>query len=96
MFCKIGDLAVIVNGENCGRLIEVRSYSAFGPRWWSVRVLGSPARGECVGFSTFSLEGNIEDRRLRPLRDEPGDDETLRWKTVPNLRIPASRTRRDR
>lgn len=71
MFCKIGDLAVIVNGENRGRLVDVQRRSIFGNEWWFVKVVGDPARGNCVGISNLSYEGNVEDKRLRPLPDEP-------------------------
>jgi hypothetical protein len=69
MFCKIGDLAVIVNGENRGRFVNVQGRSMFGNEWWFVRVVGKPARGNCVGISNLSHEGNVEDKRLRPVPD---------------------------
>lgn len=46
MFCKIGDLAVIVNGENRGRLVDVQRRSIFGNEWWFVKVVGDPGQRE--------------------------------------------------
>lgn len=89
MNCKPGDLAVIVapdtSTRNLGKIVRVLHGSRLGDGWWWVESL-SPAfmngPGSC---DRVAMEGNIEDRRLRPIRD-PGDDavdETLLWLPAP-------------
>jgi hypothetical protein len=83
MRCRPGDRAVIVSGENVGRLVDVieESDCLFGPGWWFVAVLGAPAKGSFLhtGGTYEANFGNIEDRCLRPLRDSDGTDEVLRY-----------------
>jgi hypothetical protein len=78
MNCKQGDLAVIVRSMagNEGKLVEVlRQSVAYGPGWWTVRSMSGPCRNH---LGVYSQEGQIEDSRLRPLRDNDGEDEILR------------------
>jgi hypothetical protein len=85
MNCKQGDLAIIVRGGNLGRLVQVIEPSdplwAEAPDWWYVEVLGPPAIG---GGGVLSNFGHISDKHLKPLRGEPGEDETLQWTPVPH------------
>lgn len=85
MNCEIGDLAVIVRGKNLGALVEVTGASVHGPEYWMVNILGTPIKGTLFGKPVLMQAGNIEDSRLKPLRDKPGSDETLQWAPVPDL-----------
>ena len=89
MNCQKGDLAVIVSGLNQGRFMFVLEASVYGADYWFVKVLGGPLEGTESGKKVFLRKGHIEDNRLRPLRDTPGDDETLRWAPVPGERVTA-------
>ena len=81
MNCKIGDIAVIIRGPNFGKLVTVLEPSRdYGYRFWRVQSLGGvlPTRnGRPPG-----MIGHIEDERLKPLRDTPGEDETLRVREI--------------
>lgn len=85
MNCVIGDLAVIVRGKSLGTLVEVKGHSVMGPQYWLVDVLGEPIAGTLYGEPCAMRGGNIEDSRLKPIRDKPGSDETLQWSPVPEL-----------
>lgn len=77
MRCKVGDLAVIVRGENnIGRFVNVLMPSPLhGAGWWFVEMVGGP--GDGIHYFTKVRDrgvlGNISDARLRPIRD-PGED----------------------
>jgi hypothetical protein len=87
-------LAVIVDGpRNVGRFVNVLQESQYGPGWWWVESASGPLLGAYRDTSEIGcgMAGNIEDRRLRPIRD-PGDDavdETLQWVGAPK---PAERS----
>lgn len=84
MNCKEGDLAVVVR-DNCGSLGKiVRCIRLFeSARWlnfddtqyssptWLVDTVAPDGDGALIPY--------FEDRNLRPLRDNPGEDETLTW-----------------
>ena len=81
MNCKPGDLAIIVDGgsypEVIGKIIKCESLDEpsmlHGPMWFT-------------DGSIFSRKGKITaiaDKCLKPLRDNPGQDETLNWLPVP-------------
>lgn len=88
--CKPGDLAVtsgLRGNENNGRIVQVLEFMPLhgGGPTWLCRAYGSPM--EC-----FTFEGEyaghhqvrpILDSRLTPIRDQPGEDETLAWAPVP-------------
>lgn len=77
--CKPGDLAIIINGPNAGRLLEVLHQSKpYGPGWWHVKILGTPIAGMFGAIKITMTHGSIEDRRLRPIRDGDGEDEMLK------------------
>lgn len=95
MNCKTGDLAVIVNGKNIGRFCTVLDCGLLANDWW-VRLIGGPGPVDRGGRNAMDVEANIDDSRLRPIRD-PGDDardETLSWLDVPS-RDKATRDRAD-
>lgn len=83
--CKVGDLAIVVNGENAGRLVSVLRASQWGRMFWFVELVGShgPMRDRFTGAERNAPTGNVHDSRLRPIRDQPGDDETLLWAGLP-------------
>jgi len=88
MNCKPGDLAVIVRGSNLGRMVEVRHQSIYGEGWWLVAVVGAPVIGS-LGLSKRLLSfGSIEDARLRPIRNEPGNEDFVvkARKTLPRAK----------
>lgn len=89
MNCEIGDLAIVVRGNSLGTLVAVVETSLLGPQYWMVDILGAPIAGTLHGKPYLMQAGNIEDSRLKPLRDKPGGDETLQWAPVPE-RTPAT------
>jgi hypothetical protein len=78
MNCKPGDLAIVVKAEAdlnwLGRVVEVVRPN-FADSW-----ITDPLP---VGFTC------IADEALRPIRDQPGADETLSWIPVPTTKEPA-------
>jgi hypothetical protein len=86
MNCKPGDLALIVKSlwpENLGKLVEVVELEHSDV--WVIRhftdfvgvIYGKVRTFRAGGESTHTDEG------LRPIRDNPGQDETLSWCPVP-------------
>jgi hypothetical protein len=75
MNCKPGDVArIIVPGPFEGRIlvcIEISHTHSDGDSAW---VVDPPPPG-------FRY---VWDSALRPIRDQPGDDETLTWAPVPS------------
>lgn len=92
--CKAGDLAVRIKddgnvfGVRAGHIVTVLellnapSYSAeTGAEWAAGTVWLVELNGQ-----RLSVKGNplgVPDAHLKPLRDTPGDDETLEWAPVP-------------
>ena len=77
--CKPGDLAVLVRAhlsENLGLICRVIGPSSFGPGWWHVEF--SKAIRWISGPRCLSHVGECQDSNLRPIRDQPGEDEMLR------------------
>ena len=84
--CKVGDLAIVVRSVigNTGKIVRcLRLHPAMcdvnGDRdqqtWEIDQAIGILENGEkCALFS---------DRNLRPIRDQPGEDETLTWVGLP-------------
>ena len=75
MNCKQGDLAVVIRPpqskpEWLGRIVKITEPSKRKPGWWAVEP-GPWKRAICI------------DANLRPIRDQPGDDETLTWAGKP-------------
>ena len=75
MRCKIGDLAVIVrakvNTQHIGRMVRIvgQIYDDIGPLWETIPKLH--CRKDGCGLAW-------DDSSLRPIRDNPGEDEMLR------------------
>ena len=82
--CKAGDLAVVVRGGNLGRIVDVQRQSVYGEGWWLVKVVGAPVIGSLGSSKRLMSIGSIEDSRLKPIRDQPGQDETLTWAGKPS------------
>ena len=84
--CKDGDLAVVVIGCHSGKMVtcmklrvcpvEIRSGVFITAAVWDIDRQLSDWSG--------SLGANIEDSLLRPIRNDPGADETLSWCDVPS------------
>lgn len=84
--CKPGDLAVIVNaGTTCqhliGRIVRVRK--AHSLPWLARGPWGWTYYGARLKNRTGSVITYLNDCALRPLRDDPGQDETLRLAGLP-------------
>lgn len=102
--CKPGDLAVIVvspeTPENVGKIVRcirriTEAEPVDGMTWtastsntwtWLVETEGSRL--------LWGIYGQVPrrayaDHCLRPIRDQPGADETLRWADVPREGVPA-------
>ena len=84
MNCKEGDLAVVVRSwaknegkiVTCIRLTPYQEHDLKDPGFvWEVDAILRGADGLGSNF--------IHDDQLRPLRNNPGADETLSWKDVP-------------
>jgi hypothetical protein len=75
--CRQGDLAVIVRSKRNPRYIGK-----------IVRCVSLVLRPGCEAAweyePKFDIFWGIRDSCLRPIRDNPGGDETLMWKPVPN------------
>jgi len=79
MNCKPGDLAIVVKGDpivNIGKIIQVTKLlfpenSFFGAIW------------DYEGNLHEACDG-VGDSCLLPIRDQPGQDETLTWAPVPH------------
>lgn len=87
--CKPGDLAVIVK-SSCGNEGVIVTCVEFLGVLQFVDPRGNPtyqAPAWRVDKKIRTIGGATEDRipdfRLRPLRDNPGQDETLTWLDVP-------------
>jgi hypothetical protein len=85
--CKAGDLAVVVRSEagNLGKI--VRCVKFLGVR----NAIGRDGIEECaiwmIDQPLKAFDGtedfHCEDEILRPIRDNPGEDETLTWCPTP-------------
>jgi hypothetical protein len=80
MRCKVGDLAVIVNADNkadlphVGKIIRCVRWQSdeWGGGWFTdpmLKVVAGPRKGGLMIW---------HDDDLRPIRDQDGEDETLR------------------
>jgi hypothetical protein len=83
MRCKQGDIAVVTAGKNSGKLVSVKEASTqFGLNFWFIESLCGPFTPE-LSRDKAAMYGHIPDEHLRPIRDKPGEDETLQWLDVP-------------
>lgn len=81
MNCKPGDLAIHVGGymgiksPNLGKIVRCVRFVGKIPGWKGVRweVEGAPIIGPSGEHLT-----HVNDANLRPIRDNPGEDEMLR------------------
>lgn len=82
MNCKPGDLAIIVQSKagNEGKVVRIVKFVgqihgwAGNDRWEIDQEIPSWPDGS---------SNTAQDKNLRPLRDDEGDDETLQWAPVP-------------
>lgn len=96
--CKPGDLAIIVRSsyDNTGKIVHVKRMLGLQPVWggykwciglsasspcWLAEAVGSPING---ARGDPWQEAPVPDIALRPLRDNPGEDEMLRIAGLPN------------
>ncbi len=82
MNCKEGDLAIVVTSyhNNHGKIVRCLKcvtyqffYTGKQAAWITEPMLSNAAGNEIP----------TADHQLRPIRNEPGADETLSWKDVP-------------
>lgn len=89
MNCKKGDIAVVVRGIGLGKIVTcIELYD--GP--W-INMLGQTIeKGKVFGWITDSvffpeIPGLLRtvklDEMMKPIRDQPGEDETLQWAPIP-------------
>lgn len=83
--CRSGDLAVTFgapmdNGLIVNVIERAGFHSAIG-ELWMVESIGSDFH---VEPGRLSKKACWPDRLLRPIRDQPGDDEALAWAGKPN------------
>lgn len=92
MRCKVGDLAVVVkspSGKNLGIFLRLVRVDAHGD--WIFKdasrlihtELGYYVRNSDDCFPTVV----VHDSWLMPIRDQPGEDETLAWCPVPGQTV---------
>ena len=84
MNCKQGDLAVIVKSAagNEGVILTcIRPYN--GP-WKQYEYLPGWEVDRKIRAASGEVSEFVPDRLLRPLRDNPGTDESLLWAPVPS------------
>lgn len=94
MNCKPGDLAILISApeNSIGTLLRVIQICPDEPLAWEFEDASRPIEffedEESRGFFTSTKQSGglaiIDDADLRPLRDNPGTDETLTWAPVPN------------
>lgn len=94
--CRIGDIVVVLTGDNYGKLgtVERRLFqqeAAMFPRdvlHWKVGSLGAPFRVTDADITRHWASDHVlaNDAELRPLRDDPGKDEMLRITGKPKQR----------
>jgi hypothetical protein len=84
MNCKPGELCIVIRAnlaENLGRFVTTVEYDQ-NPGWpgmWRVEC-GTRLRGiDWQGNIAVGTTMMICDESLRPIRDNPGKDETLDW-----------------
>lgn len=65
------------------RLPDGTTNVAAGPGFWIVKFQNPVSVPMDSGRSRMALFGSCPDSRLRPLRDDPGADETLTWAGLP-------------
>ena len=82
MNCKPGDLAIIVAAasqkQHIGKI--VKCLSVYDGDAWNTDPELKGVSGRCCAWY---------DAHLRPIRDTPGEDETLQWAPVPGERVTA-------
>lgn len=97
MNCKKGDIAVVINGNrSAGRVVKVGDLIPKGTivpttteGWFEVAIDDMWCLVEGTVFRNHPEFGIVEteyseDKNLRPIRDQPGEDETLTWAPVPH------------
>lgn len=86
--CKVGDLAVIVRSGkgNEGKIVQCLEF--IGDYWWRDKGVSfwSPTWKVDIDFAVNDgyTDHLIADNQLRPIRNDPGQDETLLWADVPS------------
>ena len=91
MNCKEGDLAVIVRSDfgHGGKIVRcLKPHISLVWRSGRRGIASSPQEVFCWQIDTPLLKKGkmhniMNDECLRPIRDQPGADETLSWKDVP-------------
>lgn len=104
--CKPGDLAIVKGLVRCasfnGMVVDVLCYVQPGQTWKSPSGF-THANDSALGLaakscgSTFQAPGHFDPTyglfalgSLIPIRDQPGEDETLQWAGLPNKQgVPA-------
>jgi hypothetical protein len=87
MNCKQGDLAIAVTAcfgkrRNIGTLVRINSLHSASPPVWNYTILNWCV---CDGVNyPPGTEGRSDDKYLRPLHDNDGEDEILRIAGYPN------------
>ena len=97
MNCRPGDLAIIIRSQNgnAGRIVEVMRPTVSRAGWWVVQMVGRPGSARNIGDEAIASNlferqrASIQDANLRPIRDSPGEDETLKWMPVPQEKVTA-------
>ena len=82
MRCKIGDIVIITNANEkfsylIGKITTVIAKSDLPGNDWEIEVKNKEG-----------LNLHAPDNYLTPIRDNPGEDETLSWAPVPWAPVP--------
>ena len=89
MNCQKGDMAIVVRSE-CGNEGKIVTCLKLEPEvhWFTGGVCTGVEPGWFVDIELIGSDGVwdnlIADSALSPIRDQPGEDETLIWAPVPH------------
>lgn len=85
MNCKPGDLCMVILGPNRDRFVITREFDAHTQEWCCEalqEMIGFPEPG-VTATAPAGSEVWAYDHILRPIRDQPGEDEMLRITGLP-------------
>ncbi len=86
MNCKPGDLAIVVsafNPVNLGRILHISSFAGEVSGWGGTDRWHFDGAAPLIGVKG-SCSYTVKDSCIRPIRDNPDQDETLTWLDVPS------------
>ena len=85
MNCQKGDIAIIIDSDFGleGKILTCKKYLGILPQIDKHGNTTDTAYWE-TDYDFGGGDKSIADEQLRPIRDQPGEDETLTWAPVPH------------